>query len=108
MRLLLSAFALLLGTLTMTAQAQKLPPLPKTISKEARQQIEMMNAAPSTPAIPLLFLETPMSFDAPSRRSLLQGAAALAAAALSPLQAAVPERRFEPRPGPWRRPNRCR
>ncbi len=43
-----------------------------------------------------------MSFDTPSRRSLLQGGAALAVAALSPLQAAVPERRFEPRPGPWR------
>lgn len=49
MRSVLTALALLLGITTMTAQAQQLPPLPTTISHEARQQIEMLNAAPSTP-----------------------------------------------------------
>jgi transglutaminase-like putative cysteine protease len=36
------------------------------------------------------------------RRTLLQAGGALAATALLPARAALPERRFEPRPGPWR------
>ncbi len=43
-----------------------------------------------------------MSFDELSRRALLRGGAAFAATACWPARAALPERRFEPRPGPWR------
>lgn len=47
-RLISVILASLIGTLTMTAEAQTLPPLPSTISKEARAAIEALGAAPQT------------------------------------------------------------
>lgn len=42
------SLAALTWIFSMTANAQQLPPLPDTISAQARQMIEMMNAAPAT------------------------------------------------------------
>lgn len=47
---LISSFTIisLIGIFSMVAEAQTLPPLPSTISKEARQAIEAMGAAPAS------------------------------------------------------------